>query len=138
MDLFLNFLGTIWSRYVISDEGLATLLILFAIALKLLINRKVTKLLFKKMLVSLPSEISFLVIGFLLSALVRETYSNGTRAIMAIIVIALFILVVQYALERYLDDKLSGTISFLNWVTIIFMYVMSLSLYCIVVFGGDF
>ena len=138
MDKECGFLDLLWSKYIISDEGLATLLIVLAIALKLLINCKVTKLRFKKMLVSLPSEITFLVIGFLLSALVRETYNDGIRAIMAIIVIALIIIIVQYAFERYLDDKLGGRIRFWNWVWIILMYLASLVLYYIVVFGGSF
>lgn len=136
MDKILDCLCLIWSRYIISDEGLATLLIVLAIALKLFINHKVSKLHFKKMLVSLPSEITFLVIGFLLSALVRETYTDGIRAIMAIIVISLCIIVVQYALERHLDDKLSGKIGFWNLMLIISMYAASLCLYYIVVFGG--
>ncbi len=138
MDKVWEFLGIVWSEYIISDEGLATLLIVLAISLKLFINHRVTKLHFKKMLVSLPSEITFLVIGFLLSALVRETYNDGIRTIMAIIVIALLIIILQYALERYLDDKLGGKIRFWNWVLIVAMYAASVVLYSIVVFGGSF
>ena len=138
MDKALEFLGIVWSKYIISDEGLATLLIVFALSLKLFINQKVTKLHFKKMLVSLPSEISFLVLGFLLSALVRETYNHSIRTISAIIVIALFVIIVQYAVERYLSDKLGGRISFLKWVLIVAMYAISIILYSAVVFGGSF
>lgn len=138
MDKILEFIDLVWDKYVVSDEGLATLLIILAIALKLLINRKVTKLHFKKMLVSIPSEITFLVIGFLLSTMITEAYTKGIRAIMAMIVIALFVIVIQYALERYLDDKLSGKLGFGRWFCVIVMCAMSIILYYIVVFGGKY
>lgn len=138
MDRVWEFLGMVWSEYIISDEGLATLLIVLAISLKLFINHRVTKLHFKKMLVSLPSEITFLVMGFLLSAMVREPYNDDIRTIMAIIVFALLILILQYAFERYLDDKLGGEIRFWNWVLIVAMYAASVILYSIVVFGGSY
>lgn len=133
-----TFLSMVWNTYIISDEGLATLLIVLAIALKLFINRNVTKLHFKEMVISIPSEITFLVIGFLLSAMVRETYNNGIRAIMALIVISLIIIIFQYAMERYLDNKLSGNIGFFSWICIIIMCAMSIFLYYIVVIGGNY
>ncbi len=131
-----EFLLMVWDEYIISDEGLATLLIILAISLKLLINRKVTKIHFKKMIVSIPSEITFLVIGFLLSAMLGESYSGEIRGLMAMIVIALIIIIAQYALERHLDDKLSGKIGIRRGACIVFMYIMSIALYYIVVFGG--
>lgn len=136
MDKILDFLSMVWHTYIISDEGLATLLVVFAIVLKLFINHKVTKLHFKKMIISIPSEITFLVIGFLLSAMMIN--SNDIRAIMAIIVVSLIIIVGQYALERYLDDKLSGKIGFVNWLFIMLTYIASAALYYIVVFGGNY
>lgn len=134
----ITFLSMVWNTYIISDEGLATLLIVLAIALKLFINRNVTKLHFKEMVISIPSEITFLVIGFLLSAMVRETYNNGIRAIMALIVISLIIIIFQYAMERYLDNKLSGNIGFFSWICIIIMCALSIFLYYIVVIGGNY
>lgn len=133
-----TFLSMVWNTYIISDEGLATLLIVLAIALKLFINRNVTKLHFKEMVISIPSEITFLVIGFLLSAMVRETYNNGIRAIMALIVISLIIIIFQYAMERYLDNKLSGNIGFFSWICIIIMCALSIFLYYMVVIGGNY
>lgn len=138
MDRFFEFINSIWYNHIISDEGLATLLIVLAIALKLFINRKVTKLHFKKMIVSIPSEITFLVIGFLLSAMITQAYTKDIRAMMAIVVIALIVIIIQYALERHLDDKLSGKIGVRYCFYIIAMYAMSVILYYIVVFGGNY
>lgn len=126
----------IWEQYIISDEGLATILILFIIVLKLLINQRVTKLHFKKTIVSIPSEITFLVVGFLLSAVLGKHEIDDIRGIIATIWISLVLLVIQYALERYLDDKLSGNWDIVVWGCVIFMYVSTVILYGAVVFGG--
>ena len=126
----------IWDQYIISDEGLATILILFIIVLKLLINQRVTKLHFKKTVVAIPSEITFLVVGFLLSAILGKHEIDNIRSIIATIWISLVLLVIQYALERYLDDKLSGNWNGGIWGCVIFMYVSTVILYGVVVFGG--
>lgn len=133
---FGDMLISILKQYVISDEGLATILIIFAIILKLLINQKITRLQFKKTIVAVPSEITFLVIGFVLSSILSKQYIKNIRGLIAIIVIALVILVIQYALERYLDDKLSGSWSGGIWSLVICMYVLTIILYGVVVFGG--
>lgn len=49
---------------------------------------------------------------------------------------ALIILVIQYAMERWLDNKLSGRLGGKILVCIIIMYTMSLALYKVIVFGG--
>ena len=138
MDGVREIIITVGDKYIASEKGLATLLVILAITLKLLINHKVTKLHFKKMLVSVPSEITFLVMGFLLSAMIAETYTKGTKKIVAAIVIALIFLAIQYALEQHLDDKLSGEFSVKIWICVIIMYAMSVVMYHMVVFGGAY
>lgn len=131
---FMAFLSFLWDTYLTSNEGLATLFVVLALVLKLLINRKVTKLHFKKMMVSIPSEITFLVIGFLLSAMISQMNTDRIRTVMAMLVIALIIIVVEYAMERYLDDKLSGTMQRKIIIYIIGMFSLSFILYYFVVF----
>lgn len=125
-----------WITYILSDQGLPTLLVILTIALKLLINRQVTMLHLKKMLVSFPGELTFLVLGFLLSSMISESKTSNNRSNMALIVVALIALIIQYAIERYLDDKLSGRVKFGRLIGILLMYVMSICLYVKVVFGG--
>ena len=136
METLWNKMALIGARYIISDEGLATILILFIIVLKLLINQRVTKLHFKKTIIAIPSEITFLVIGFLLSSILGKHKIDSIRSIIATIWISLVLLVIQYALERYLDDKLSGNWDGRIWSCVIFMYISTVILYGAVVFGG--
>jgi len=136
MSGILAYIKTFWSKYIASYEGIATLLVVFIISLKLLINREVTPLHFKKTIVSTPSEITFLIIGFLLSALVAMSPSGKIEEIIALIVISFIIIVIQYALERYLDDKLSGKLGRKTFLCIVCMYIFSMILYGIVIFGG--
>lgn len=120
-----------WNTY----EALATLLLILIMLLKIFINDKVTTLRFKKMFVSFPSEIVFLVIGFLFSDMIstRENEINKTNLIVVNIIIALIILVILYAIEKWLDDKLSGKLKKSVIVTIVLMYFFSITLYiCIV------
>lgn len=64
--------------YIVSYEGIATLAIILIMLLKLFINRSVGKLQFKKMMLGIPSEITFLLIGFLLPAMIsKDTTRNG-------------------------------------------------------------
>lgn len=133
---FGNMLISVLKQYATSDEGIATILILFVIILKLLINQQVTALHFKKSVVAVPSEITFLVIGFVLSSILSKQYTNNIRGHIATIVMALVILVIQYAVERYLDDKLSGNWSASIRIWVICMYVLTIILYGAVVFGG--
>lgn len=124
------------NKYIVSYEGVATLLVILVIFLKLFINRNVTNLQLKKMFVSIPSEITFLLIGFLMSAIVADTKQDNLKLLMANILGALIVLVIQYALERCLDDKLSGKIKLNIWICIGCMYTASIVLYKIIVFGG--
>lgn len=124
------------TKYVVSYEGVATLLIILVILLKLFINRNVTKLHLKKTVVSIPSEITFLLIGFLMSAIVADTKQNNLELLMVHVLWALIVLVIQYALERWLDDKLSGKIKWNIRLYICGMYVASIILYKLIVFGG--
>lgn len=123
------------NTYIESYEGIATLLIILVIILKLLINRKVTILHLKRMFLSIPSEITFLLIGFLMSAIVADTEQNNLKLLIVYVLCALIVLTIQYALERILYDKLSEN----NWKILLcigFMYALSLILYKNIVFGG--
>lgn len=126
-----------WDTYVISYEGIATILIILIMLLKVLINQKASALNFKKMLVSFPGELVFLVMGFLFSDMISGN-RTGTdeNSIIASIVIALIILVVQYALEKWLDDKLSGRLKKGILLIIALMYLISIGFYICTVFGG--
>lgn len=127
-------LKVIWDTYVTSYEGIATGVIILVMLLKVLINQKASSLSFKKMFVSFPSEVVFLVIGFLFADLIS---SNTTKAdkngLVASIVIALILLVIQYAIERWLEDKLSGKLKKGISATIFSMYVVSIIFYICVV-----
>ena len=125
-----------FNKYIISYEGIATLLLILVISLKLFINRSITDLHLKKTFVSIPSEITFLLIGFLMSAIVADTRQENLKLLMVNVLVALIVLVIQYALERWLDDKLSGKIKWNIWICIGFMYTVSIILYKIIVFGG--
>lgn len=126
----------LFNTYNESYERIATLLIILAIFLKLFINRQVTILHFKKTFVSVPSEITFLLIGFLMSAILADTNQENLKLLMANVLLAFTVLVIQYALERWLDDKLSGKISWRVSLCIVLMYAASLILYKNIVFGG--
>lgn len=133
----LNGLNLFWNTYVISYEGITTILIMFIMILKILINEKASTLNFKKMMISFPSELVFLVMGFLFSDMINnKKIGTSGNSILASIVLALIILVVEYALEKWLDDKLSGKLK-IGIITIITcMYLASLIFYICIVFGG--
>lgn len=123
--------------FITSGEGIATMLVVLAMLLKLLINRNATMLHIKQTVVSVPSEITFLVVGFLLSAALVKNEKNSINTIITYVIIAFIILVIQYALEKWLDDKLSGKWSFKIWATVVFMFILSAFIYVVVVFGGE-
>lgn len=117
LNCILSGLKFFWNTYVTSYEGIATILIMLVMLLKVLINQKASALNFKKMLVSFPGELVFLVMGFLFSDMISgKRVESDENSLIASIVIALIILVAQYALERWLDDKLSGTLKKNNLV----------------------
>lgn len=137
LNCILSGLKFFWNTYVTSYEGIATILIMLVMLLKVLINQKASALNFKKMLVSFPGELVFLVMGFLFSDMISgKRVESDENSLIASIVIALIILVAQYALERWLDDKLSGTLKKTIWLIIILMYLVSVGFYICTVFGG--
>ena len=135
----LNALKSFWGTYVVSYEGIATIVIVLIMLLKVLINQKASALNFKKMLVAFPGELVFLVMGFLLSDMISST-STGTSEnnLVASIIIALIILVIQYALERWLDDKLSGKLAVGIMILIVIMYAVAIGFYIGIIFGGAY
>lgn len=135
VDVF-NAINIFLNTYVATYEGIATVLIVFVIFLKLAINRRITIIQFKKTVVSIPSEITFLLIGFLFSAIVGLSDTTKLKLLVVYVIILLFILVIQYALERVLDDKLSGKWKWYIRLCILFMYALSIISYIIIVFGG--
>lgn len=122
-----------WGTY----EGGATLLVILVLLFKLYINRKATLIDYKKMFVSIPSEITFLVIGFLLSDLVTTASDavNGQNNYNGIL-IALVVLVIQIACEKDVNDKLAGKLSLGVKLIILIMYVSCIVLYIWVLRGG--
>lgn len=112
-------------------------MIILVMLLKVLINQKASTLGFKKMFVSFPSEIVFLVLGFLFADMISSSKVEANKnSLVASIVIALIILVVQYAVEKWLDDKLSGKLKTSVLITIILMYIVSIVFYLCIVMGG--
>lgn len=142
LNSILSGLNFIWKTYIISYEGIATFLIVLVMLLKVLINQKASALNFKKMFISLPSELVFLVLGFIFADMIGANKSaTDNDAInqdgnIASIVIALIILVALYALEKWINDKLSGEIKKRILAIIVLMYLTSVVFYLCVIFGG--
>lgn len=136
MSGFSEWLSASWNKYFVSYEGIASLLVVLIISLKLFINRKVTSLHLKRTVVSIPSEITFLVMGFLLSKVIATPATTNFKGNFALVVLSCILIVIQYALERHLDDKLSGKLPCKIVFCIVVMYILSLVLYYVVVFGG--
>ena len=128
-------IGVFWN-FLISTEGRAILLTLAAIGLKLGFNCTITSLRTKETVISLPGEITLLVIGFLMSA--KMSVTNNSGIIQTIGLLAVIMLMVQYGLERYLDNsnRLSGRWKISTWFLVLTMYLISVVLYAVVVFGG--
>ena len=122
-----------------NDQLVATLLIVLVMLLKLFINEKVTENQFKKLVVSIPSEVVVLCIGFLFSANISKSLSGMGQSndiISILIPVALILVVCLYAAEKALDGKLSGTWNRKIWFSVVVMYIFSIALYVVVVFGG--
>lgn len=66
----------------------------------------------------------------------NATVSKDGNGCLVGIVIALILLVLQYAFERYISDKLSGTIHWNIKIGIILMYILSCAFYALTVYGG--
>lgn len=129
----INAFSDFWGTY----EGGATLLVILVLLFKLYVNRKATLIDYKKMFVSIPSEITFLVVGFLLSDLVTAASDadNGQNNYNGIL-IALVVLVIQIACEKEVNDKLAGKLSLGVKLMILIMYVSCIVLYIWVLRGG--
>lgn len=134
MGTILNIVQNIFAFFN-SYEGNATLLVLIVLLFKLYINRKATAIDHKRMFVSIPAEVTFLVLGFLLSEMVSSTNGQGDNFLTGIL-LSLLVLIVQIAVEKYIDDKLSGRLG-VGWILLItFMYILSIILYVYALFGG--
>ena len=122
-----------WNTY----EGGATLLVILVLLFKLYINRKATSIDYKKMFISIPSEITFLVVGFLLSDLATAAANadNGKNYFNGILV-ALVMLVIQIAWEKDINDRLAGSLSFGVILKILIMYTSCIILYIMALSGG--
>lgn len=124
---------------ILSDQIVATLLIILVMLLKLLINNQATKIQIKTLVVSIPSEVVVLCIGFLFSANISRSMGSTAQSndkISILIPVALILVVCLYAAERALDGKLSGNWNWKIWISVIVMYVFSIMFYLYVVFGG--
>lgn len=134
VDVALDIINKLFS-FLSTQEGEATIFLVIVLLLKLFVNIKATALDFKKMIVTIPSEVTILVIGFLMSYIVAPTESGGDKAF-PLMQVSLAVLIVQLAVEKYVDDKLSGNVGFGRACLIVVMFLVSLGLYSYVLFGG--
>ncbi len=133
MEAIKNIWGTFqafWNTY----EGIATIWVIIALAAKLFINNRATILDYKKMVIAIPGEITFLVLGFLLSDMISNSL-NGAKNITGITV-CLLVFIFQLAIERIIKDKLSS-LSHGIIFAIIAMYITSIWLYLSTILGGS-
>ena len=122
--------SSFWSTY----EGIATIWVIIALAAKLFVNNRATSLDYKKMIIAIPGETTFLVLGFLLSDMISNSL-NETKNITGITVCVL-VFIFQLAVERIIIDKLSD-INFGIVIGIIAMYIISILLYLNAIFWGS-
>ena len=139
-NLWNNIYSTI-SNYTAKYEVAAMFLVIFVLFLKLFVNNAPGEIDRKKMIVRFPGEITLLVLGFLISDIIaasNKVLENETPNTINLsnIIIVLIILVIQYALERFLDDKLSGKLELKMKASVGFMYIISGMLYISVIYGG--
>lgn len=125
-----------WNTFIATYEGVATLLLFFVIALKLHTNRKAESIDYKQMIVSIPGEILFLVLGFQISSMIEKGSHDNTQEYLAKFFILLLLLHIQYTIERWSEDKLSGDLSINVKFVILFMYLVSILVYIATVYGG--
>lgn len=132
---FSSIFSSLWG-HLCSSEGVSTLLVALIIYLKLYVNNTATTLQKKSLVVSFPSELTVLIMGFLISATISNTPDKNHIALIVLVIISLLLLVHLYASERYLENQLSGSWSWKIWGRVILMYIFSISLYITVVLGG--
>ncbi len=131
----INGIKNILITHIFSPEGIATLLLIFAMYLKLHVNNKATSIDYKKMLISIPGEVVFLVLGIHVSAYISGK-TEGFK-FMGWTLILLLALTFEYVSERKCQDQISGDFIRSSWKKIILMIFVALFCYCIIVFGGD-
>lgn len=125
------------NTYIKSNEGITTFLVILVLLLKLYVNRKAEAIDYKKMVVSIPGEIIFLVLGFKMSCMIGSENSNNSNNIYLFgIVVSLILLVIQYALEKWTEDKLSGNVEWKVRIRIIIMYILAIFTYFKTIYGG--
>lgn len=126
-----------WSTYVTSSEGITTLLVILILLMKLYVNREAKPIDYKKMIVSIPGEIIFLVLGFQMSNMINgKSTATGNNEYVAAIVGSLILLIVQYALEKWTDNKLSGNVELKVKISVGIMYIISMCIYINEIYGG--
>lgn len=121
--------------FLSTEEGEATVFVVIVLLLRLFVNIKATAIDIKKMLVSIPSEIMILAIGILMPRIVSSDQKSEESAF-PLMLVSLVFLILQVALEKHVDDKLSGRIGFGITCLIVLMFLMSIFLYHYVLFGG--
>lgn len=132
MEILKNIVNISWNTYEID----ATILVILVLLFKLYINRKATAIDYKRMFVSIPGEITFLVLGFLLSNMVTKiSDSTSGQKNFTGILISLFVLVLQIAWEKDIDDKLSD-MDYSVILKLSIMYIASVILYLAALKGG--
>ena len=119
-----------------TNELLTTLLAIAMFILKIFINNKVSSHDLKKSIIEIPSEVTLLALGFFFSSLISETYTAQIRIAVILIMFAFITILCQYALEKSLKDDLANRWRISSWLKIIFMYIASIFIYGMAVFGG--
>ena len=131
---FASLVKWLWANK--TSQGISTCLVAFVMLLKLFVNNKATTLQKKTLAVSIPGELTVLIMGFLISSAVSDDTSKDYLSILFLIIFSLILLVILYALERSLEDQLIGKWNLKVWMKIIFMYILGGGFYLLVVFGG--
>lgn len=114
----------------------ATILVILVLSFKLYINNTATAIDYKRTFVSIPGEITILVIGFLLSDMITNESDTSTgQRLFTGILISLLVLVIQIAWEKDICNKLTNLGRNSKW-KILVMYAVSVALYLIALKGG--
>ena len=123
-------------NYLSSYEFLTTVYVFLVILLKLLVNSEVTPIQLKKIIACFPGEIVFLLIGYLLASIIKKTEESALTQDMIVLGIMLIIIILLYSLEKYLMDKLGGSLSRFILFILVVIYVFAIISYYFIVFGG--
>lgn len=123
-------------NYLSSYECLTTVYVFLVILLKLLVNSEVTPIQLKKIIACFPGEIVFLLIGYLLASIIKKTEESALTQDMIVLGIMLIIIILLYSLEKYLMDKLGGSLSRFILFILVVMYLFAIISYYFIVFGG--